>query len=75
MVGTLTMLRLLTRPATRMYECPLCGAGFSERTELDYHARREHQGAGRSYRCADCDQVFASRKRLMDHLARAHRRE
>ena len=69
------MLRQWTRATLPGYECPLCGARFQDRTELNYHAWRRHGGAGRSYRCAECDQIFASQTRLMDHRARAHRHE
>ncbi len=66
------MLRQLTRRGSLRYSCPICGASFDDRTELNYHAWRRHGGAGRSYRCADCDQVFASERRLLEHVARAH---
>ena len=65
-------LRQPTRATSLRYGCPICGATFADRTELNEHAWRRHEGAGRSFRCADCDQVFASERRLMDQPARAH---
>ncbi|HET9014177.1 MAG TPA: C2H2-type zinc finger protein [Thermomicrobiaceae bacterium] len=68
----MSMLESLRRSAKPRYECPICGAGFAERTDLNLHAWQRHDGAGRSFRCVDCGQIFASERRLFDHQARAH---
>lgn len=55
----------------RPFQCDLCGARFSQRSNLQSHKRATHYDDKR-HKCEECGKAFKRRRLLDYHLKAAH---
>lgn len=54
-----------------VHPCPICGIRFNERSHLEDHLIKGHEGHGR-YACYACPGIFKTENELLAHITATH---